>query len=453
MASDQGSLATRPPSGRRWWRVPVRAAGATVLAAALVLLGGVALGGPGPAPARPAAPVASTSSDPLERQAARLQARVARVPGDWPAWSALGGVRLEQGRTTGDATFTSRAEEAFRRSLQVERDGNAEALAGLSAVAAVRHDFATAADLARQAVSADPYEAGAHGALFDALVELGRYEQAAAALQQMADLSPGLPALARVSYLRELHGDVDGARTALERALDAAGSTTGRVFALQQLGDLALSNGDLDAAQARYREGLHHDPDSLALQVGTARVAAARGDLEGAAQLLRTVVAAQPAPGWAAELGDLLTALGRPDEAAQQYAVVAAGHRLATADGGSADLEAALFAADHGNPAAALQAATAEHRRRQTVYTEDALAWALHRSGRSQEALPLAERALRLGTRDASLHFHLGMIRSAVGDRAGARAALERALKIDPHFSVLHAETARIELADLAAPG
>ncbi|MDP9436023.1 MAG: tetratricopeptide repeat protein [Actinomycetota bacterium] len=421
------------------------------LAVALVLIAGVALGGGADPPRAAGGPApAGSTDDPLGRRVAQLHARVERLPGHWQAWAELGAARLEQARGTGDSRHYPAAEEAFRRSLRARPAENADALAGLSALAAARHDFGRAVSLAREAVRADPYDAPAHGALFDGLVEQGQYDEAAAALQRMANLSPGVPALARVSYLRELHGDVAGARQAMEQALASSASTPDRVFVLQQLGDLAFSTGDLDAAEARYEQGLRHDPGHLPSLAGTARVAAARGDAETAVTTLRRVVDAQPAPGYAADLGDLLASLGRQEEAEQQYAVVSATSQLIAANGGSADLEAALFAADHGQPREALTAATAEHRRRQSVFTDDALAWALHVNGRSAEALPLARRALRLGTRSALLHFHLGMIQSALGDRDAARTSLTTALQINRHFSLRHAPVARAEIARLA---
>ncbi|MDQ4081587.1 MAG: hypothetical protein M3123_01655, partial [Actinomycetota bacterium] len=52
-------------------------------------------------------------------------------------------------------------------------------------------------------------------------------------------------------------------------------------------------------------------------------------------------------------------------------------------------------------------------------------------------------RALRLGTRDALLHFHRGMIEGCLGNAPARRAFLAKALAINPHFSLLHAPVAR----------
>jgi pentatricopeptide repeat protein len=436
-------------------RALARAAAALGLAVALLLVAAVGLGaddaGTSTATEGGEQGVVGAGRSPAARSTGALQARVERVPGDWSAWAALGSAHLEEARVTGDPSHYPRAEEAFRESLRVQPDDNADALAGLGALAATRHDFAGAVSLGRRAVETDPYDAPAHGVLVDGLVETGQYDEAADVLQRMADLDPGTPALARVSYLRELHGDVVGAREVMERALSSAASTGDVVFALHQLGDLAYGSGDLETAAARYAEGLRRDPSYEPLLVGQARVAAARGNVETAVQTMQRVVDAQPLPTYAAELGDLLAALDRHDEAQQQYAVVDAATRLIEANGGTADLETALIAGDRGDAAGALAAANAEHERRQSVFADDALAWALHVNGRDAEALPLAERALRLGTRSALLHYHLGMIQSALGHREAARASLATALEINPYFSWRHVPVARAELAELAA--
>ena len=78
-----------------------------------------------------------------------------------------------------------------------------------------------------------------------------------------------------------------------------------------------------------------------------------------------------------------------------------------------------------------------------------AYAWALHRAGRHREALQHANRGLRLHTRDARSYYYRGTIRQALGDKAGARADLTRALTLNPHFSLRYSPDARATLARL----
>ena len=433
-------------------RVAVAAAAAG-LGVALVLVGGVALGGGDPGPGGPAGASVPQSESPARGSVAALQARVAQVPGDWVSWAALGSAYVEQSRVSGDPSLYPRAEEALQESLLVQPDDNAEALAGLAALAAARHDFTEAVTLAERSLAVNAHRAATYGVLSDALIELGRYDEATTALQRMVDLSPDAAAFARISYLRELHGDLDGARQALERSLESSSSSGTAAYASYYLGELAFNSGDLDAAQARYDEAIAQDGAYLPPVAGLAKVAAARGDVQLAEAEYRRVLDALPLPEYAVELGELLASVGRGEEAGNQFELVRAQIQLVEANGGSADLEAALFAADHGDPADALTLAQREHDRRQSIHTDDALAWALHVNGRHAEALPLVESALRLGTRDASIHFHKGMIELALGLDERAEASLQEALDINPYFSFLHAPTAQAELARLRAAG
>lgn len=423
------------------------------LAVVLFVLGGVLLGGgeAEPEPGTSEAAVAAANAEPGSVEA--LQARLEAVPGDWVGWATLGSVYVEQARASGDPSSYPRAEKAFAESLRIRPEANAAALTGQSALAAARHDFTRAADLAEQAVAVNAFDANAYGVLTDARVELGRYDDAEASLQQMADVNPDYSAMVRISYLRELRGDLAGAVTMMEQARQNAPNPAGAAFAGFYLGELAFNAGDLDTAERHYDEALARDPSYLQAVAGQAKVAAARGDLAQAETSYRRVVEALPLPQYATELGDLLAAQGRQQEADEQYAVVEAEVALIEANGGSADLEAALFAADHGDAAEALELAEREHQVRQSIFTDDALAWALHVNGRDAEALPLAQSALRLGTRNASFHFHLGMILSALGQTDAARTSLQTALDINPYFSVLHAPTAQAELARLGAQG
>ena len=110
-----------------------------------------------------------------------------------------------------------------------------------------------------------------------------------------------------------------------------------------------------------------------------------------------------------------------------------------------------LFLADHGQPELALEKAQRAVDTAPFVDTLDAYAWALHRNGRHEDAWEAMEQALALDTPSALYHYHAGMIRLALGDTAGAREHLSRALEINPHFNRVAAAIARDTLDELAA--
>ena len=83
------------------------------------------------------------------------------------------------------------------------------------------HQFAEALEVGQKAVTLNPYNAHIHGVLVDAYVELGEYEAAVKMADKMVSIRPDLRSYARVSYLREIHGDVDGAIAAMKLAVSA----------------------------------------------------------------------------------------------------------------------------------------------------------------------------------------------------------------------------------------
>ena len=91
---------------------------------------------------------------------------------------------------------------------------------------------------------------------------------------------------------------------------------------------------------------------------------------------------------------------------------------------------------------------------RSDIYTWDALAWALYKNGQFAEADEAMSHAMRLGTRDAMLFFHAGMISAKSGHDARAAQQLNEAIRINPHFHPLFSRVATQQLSALqhAAP-
>lgn len=398
-------------------------------------------------PAR-AAPV-----DPLSQAIAAGRQELRRDPDDAMAWAQLGSAYVEQARATADPSYYQKAQGALDRSMQLQPRDNAQAMIGLGALANARHDFAQARDWALRAREVAPATAAVYGVLADALTQLGDVPAATAAVQRMLDLRPGVASFTRASYDLELHGRVGDARMALRRALDDASSRADIAFCRYYLGELAFNSGDLDEASRQYEQGLEVAPDDAKLRQGRAKIAAARGDVEQALAGYQNVINRAPLPQYVQEYGELLLAAGRTEEAERQFELYRVQQRLYEARGSTDDLAMAQFLADHGDPDEALRRAQAEWDRRQSVFVADAMAWALHVSGRDAEALDYADRAAALGWRNATFAYHRGMILGSLGRDDEATEQLAEALDINPHFSPLHAPRARAALDELRRPG
>jgi tetratricopeptide (TPR) repeat protein len=384
---------------------------------------------------------------------AGLQERLRALPTDWQANANLGLAYVQQARVTADPSYYPKAEGVLTRSLSLHGPDNVGALTGMASLAAARHDFSGALSWATQAEAANPDSADVQAVLGDALVELGRYDQAFRTFQRMIDLRPELSTYARVSYAWELRGNFHEALEAMDLALHAAATPTDVAWASNQIGDLYWNRGSVDRAEAWYRRAITEEPSFVPPHAGLARVQAATGHTMRAIRTLSWVVERYPTPEYVIALGDILSTVGRTADAARQYALVGAEERLLRANGVNVDLEIALFDADHGvNLEEGLLAARQEWARRKSIHVADALGWALHANGRDAEALAYANRALELGTRNALFFFHRGMIERSLGKVRPARRDLSTALNLNPHFSILWSARAARMLAELGGP-
>ena len=430
-------------------RIRVAAAGAAVvLTTAALLLGGAFRGSSAAAPAPPAG-----SADRLQAGFAlgdtaglvvSLQHQLESRPEDAKAWGLLGLAYQQRAREVADPSYYSKSEGALRRALRLAPN-DLIATSGLASLAASRHRFREALKLSRQAHALSPTTALTYGLLGDAKLELGRYQQAYADFDRLAQLKPSLAAYSRVSYARELLGRPDEAIAAMEQALDAAtGEAEPTAWTRVQLGKLYWSTGRLGAAAAQYRAALAVFPGYVHALDALAQVEGARGRFGHAIALERRAVDQTPLPQFVGYLGDLYTAARRPALARRQYALVDVIGRLFVANGVKTDLETALFRADHGiRLRETLDLARLARTERPSIDGDDVLAWTLERNGRCGEALRYSQRALRLGTKDALKLFHRGVIESCLGHTADGNRFLRRALALNPHFSLIWAPVAQ----------
>jgi tetratricopeptide (TPR) repeat protein len=410
-----------------------------VVAVGAGLLAGrfVAAGGDG-AVAAAGAPVAAGDTGAVVD---RLQAELRRRPDEPRLLTRLGVAYVHRARETADPTFYARAAGVLERATDLA-PGDPDTMVARGLLDLGHHDFRSALAWGTRAAAANPDLPDALGVTFDAQVELGRYRAAVVTAQAMVDRKPTQGSLARVSYARELLGDPAGAVAAMVQAAAAGGgSATDRAYVQTLVGDLHLGAGRLAPAEAAYRRALDARPGDGPAEVGLARVAAARGDLAGAARRLEPVAARLPLPATVALLGDVRAAAGDAAAADAQYRLVRVIERLNRANGVAVDLELARFEADHArdrgaDPGRAVAMARRALTGRPTIYASDTLGWALRQAGRPRRALPHARAAVRLGTRDALLWYHLAAVEADLGMAAAARRHLAEAFAISPYLTV-----------------
>ena len=423
---------------------------------ALILVGVPACGGD----RRPAASSSAIASVPMlvpadtaagsvaDRAIGTAQAELRTSPGNPRAMLDLAQAYLQKAREAADPTLYSKSGQLLALVARAE-PGDPELLETQGSLDNSLHKFTAALAAGRQAVARNPAGEAGYAVVVDASNELGRYDSALDATEHMADLRSDLPALARVSYARELRGDLDGAIAAMAQAVTAGGSDGGEnvAYVTTLLGDLLLTRGDVSGASAAYESALVAFAGFGPAQAGRAKVLVAEGRPADAAQILAGLVKVIPLAEYAIAEGDDWAAAGEPTKAADAYGLVGVIEQLYAANGVNVDLELALFDADHHPGRAAVAKARQGLKARSSYYGHEVLAWTLFRTGQIGPAVTEIRAALALGDRDPLLRYHAAAIFDAAGHRSEAAASLAMVLQGNPRFSALHApDVARLAL-------
>ena len=367
----------------------------------------------------------------------------------------LGQLYLRQAKENDDLPFYGKAEETFRTVLKMKPEQKS-AMTYLAITLEARHQFAEALELATKVASISERENLALATMGDCQLHLGRYEEAEKTYQLLMQREKSPAVIARLAHLNELQGHPDKAIQQIQEALEASRTLglKGQELAWYEmrLGHLFMNQGQLTASEKHFRAALSLASDYAAAQMGLADVLAAQGKLDDAETLYTTAVTDHGEPPAMAGLGDVLAKKGDADGAKTWYAKADETMAEEAKSAAAAHYrEVAMFYANHDmNPERAVELAELDLKQRQDIHGYDALAWALYKNRQFEQALPAMKSALRLGTRDANMHFHAGMIYAALGQADMAKSALETALRINPHFSLLYSDVAHSELRKLS---
>jgi tetratricopeptide (TPR) repeat protein len=385
--------------------------------------------------------VAPTKEDAaVDRRLAALSQVALAKPRKTEAFLELGRAWVRKARETSDPGYYLNASACADVVLDHSPHDNS-ALELRSLVLLNEHKFREARDVASSILAVEADRPLAWGTLSDALLELGDLEQADRAAQRMMELKPNLPSYSRVSYFQWLAGDTGGALESARLAIDAAGdpqNPEGRAWAVVQTAMLFWHRGDYAGADAGFQQALEVITDYPPALVGRGRVAMAEGDAKRAVGLYERAFRKSPLVETAWLLGEAREFAG--DEPGAQQAFARAANEGRTSDPRTLSL---MYSTRNVEPVEALRLAEQERTRRGDIYTEDALAWALYRNGRFDEAKVAIDRARRYGTKDARLLYHEGAIAMAVGRKKEGESLVSTSLQLNARFDVTAAAEAR----------
>ena len=387
---------------------------------------------------------AADASDPQITAALKV---INEQPQSDKGYLQLAALYIRRARETGDFNINRKAMSAVDQALERE-PGSIAARKLKFSLLATFHRFGEARDMAAELRDQYPDDPYAYGILTDANVELGDYDAALQAAQKMIDLKPNSSAYARVGHLRSLYGNHSGAIEMMTLAARTADprDKEAQSWCLVTMGKEFFKAGEFEKAEKVFDEALQISPGYGLALVEKARVRAALGDYQVAADYLSRSQLRFPSPESLILSGDLYAIQGKKEEAEEKYR-----EAEEVARGLEGDLHRfALLWADHDTRLEeSLELAKNDYAINKDIYAADILAWCLYKNGRLSEAQLAIDQAMRLNTNDARILYHAGMISKAMGDGKNARRLLTLSLQTNPGFDLLQVGNARAALANL----
>ncbi|MCA8831687.1 tetratricopeptide repeat protein [Hymenobacter pini] len=385
-----------------------------------------------------------------------LLARLRAKPNDNQARVLLAEAYMQEARVTGDHPYyDTAAMQLLDQALRQEPE-NFEALCCKASLCLTQHHFSEGLAVAEKAVAVNSSNAFVYGLLCDANVELGRYPEAVRMADKMNQVRPDLRSYTRVSYLREIHGDLPGAIEAMQMAVQAGYAGLEQTeWARVMLGHLYETSGNLGQAEQQYQLALTARPHYAYALAGLGRVAQARQNYAAAIKYLQEARLTVKDYAFADELADLYQQNQQPAEARQMareaITMLAAAANEADeneAMGHYADRELAYAYVKTGELDKALKHAKIEYDRRpDNIDVCETMAWVHYKRGEYAEAEKFMKTARRTNSQNPMLLCRAGLIATKNGRSAEGQALIKQALAINPYLTLDLAEEGRKLLA------
>jgi tetratricopeptide (TPR) repeat protein len=347
---------------------------------------------------------------------------------------------IQESRISGNHAYYDPAALSLFEDVLSDEPNNYLALTGKSTVLLSQHHFQEAIPPAIKARQINPYGTAALGVLTDAYVETGNYERAIETADSMAALRPDLRSYSRISYLREIVGDIHGAIQAMNMAVDAAIPGTEQAeWSRVQLGRLYENTGDLYRAEFCYDASIFYRPSFAWAYEGKARIEKAKKNYTAAISYCRKAQALLNDFSFQQELTEIYRITGQQELAAvsaRKTIELLGGMQMGSEKnnhGHYADRELALAYLDAYDYLNAYKHAVTEYNRRpDNIDVNHTLAWVSYKLGRYEKANHYINCALRTHSKNPILNYQAGLIKLKSGESKTGSNLIKEAITLNP---------------------
>lgn len=365
-------------------------------------------------------------------------------PDDTKSALQLAALYIKESRITGNTMYYDAAALKYIQQVLEKDPENFEALTYKALVYLSQHHFAEGIELALKAQKVGPYNAFVYGLLVDGYVEMGNYKAAIESADKMVSLRPDIRSYSRISYLREIHGDLPGAIEAMKRSVKAgAPGDESTAWSRIQLGRLYETTGDLKSAEMHYLIALEERPGYPYAFAGLANIAVANKAYPKAISFLEKADSSVTDYSLKEQLATLYMNTGNTPKAKTLMNLMISGMKEEAQKGeeeegighyNDRELAYAYLAINENGKA--LEHALAEYNRRpENIDVNETVAWAYYRQNNALKAIPYLESALKTGSKNPTLLCRAGLIYASAGNKSKAKDLLQEALKNNPNIN------------------
>lgn len=366
-------------------------------------------------------------------------------PENYKAKLQLSQAYIQEARITGDHGYYDAAAIELLDNVIKNEPKNFDALCCKATVLLSQHHFAEGLTIAQLALPLNPQNAFIYGLMCDAYVELGRYDEAVIVCDKMMAIRPDMRSYARVSYLREIYGDINGAIMAAKLAVSSGyPGLEQSEWTRMILAHLYENKGQLDSAEIQYQLALAERPDYPFAIAGLGNIAKQKGNFKLAITNYEKAKAMIIEFSFADELTDLYVLNNETNKAKQSAKEVIdllspmtdidenkSGH------GHYADKELAYAYLKIPDLENALKHALLEYERRpNNIDVCETVAWVKYKNGDYAEADKLINKALKTNCKNPALLCRAGLIKLKTNEKIKGKALIKQALETNPYLDI-----------------
>ena len=265
----------------------------------------------------------------------------------------------------------------------------------------------------------------------------------------MIAIRPDLRSYSRIAYLREIHGNYEGAKEAMLLAVKSGVAGLEQTeWCRTQLGKLHEMTGDTATASQYYQMALSARPNYAYALAGLGRLAALKGNYTEGVSYLEDAIKNVKDPAFYEDLSDiyiLQNQIVKSEEAAKTVISLLGGNHNNTVDhlqndkttehGHYSAKELAEASLKIGDLSHAVDYALFEYKNRpDNIDINELMAWVYFKNGENAKALPFIEKALSTGSQKASLLWKAGNILLKNGQKQRGEALIKKALQINKYL-------------------